>query len=165
MTSTETPIPPAADLRGLLDAELSLRSRLGYVALLLTSAAMTAVVTSLWLTEPVLPGRTAVAFAVMTLIGLSWMAFSGWVLTRRRPILGRDRVVAGRLAVTFTSVFVVGALAAGYVSGGAAPYAALVMGLVLLAVAGVALVRARRNVARLTRRRDALERELGTAIG
>ena len=36
------------------------------------------------------------------------------------------------------------------------------MGLVLLAVAVAALVRARRNVARLTTRHEALERELGT---
>ena len=108
MTSTHFPTPPTADLRRLLDAELSLRSRLGYVALLLASAAMTAVIASLWLTEPTLPTRTAVAFAVLTLIGLSWIVFSGWVLTRRRPLFGRDGLVAGRMAVTFTAAFVVG---------------------------------------------------------
>ena len=164
MTSTHFPTPPTADLRRLLDAELSLRSRLGYVALLLASAAMTAVIMSLWLTEPTLPTRTAVAFAVLTLIGLSWIVFSGWVLTRRRPLFGRDGLVAGRMAVTFTSAFVVGTLAVGYSSGGAAPYAAFAMGLVLLAVAVAALVRARHNVARLTTRREALERELGTQM-
>ena len=163
MTSTHFPTPPTADLRRLLDAELSLRSRLGYVALLLASAAMTAVIVSLWLTEPTLPTRTAVAFAVLTLIGLSWIVFSVWVLTRR-PLFGRDCLVAGRMAVTFTSAFVVGTLAVGYSSGGAAPYAAFAMGLVLLAVAVVALVRARRNVTRLTTRREALERELGTQM-
>ena len=66
------------------------------------------------------------------------------------------------MAVTFTSAFAVGSLAVGYLSGGAAPYAAFAMALVLLAVAVSALVRARRDVARLTARREALERELGT---
>ena len=47
MTSTHFPTPPTADVRRLLDTELSLRSRLGYVALLLASAAMTAVIVSL----------------------------------------------------------------------------------------------------------------------
>ena len=37
MISTHFPTPPTADSRRLLDAELSLRSRLGYVALLLAS--------------------------------------------------------------------------------------------------------------------------------
>ena len=161
MTSTHFPLPPTADLRRLLDAELSLRSRLGYVGLLLSSAAMTAVILSLWLTEPTLPVRTAVAFAVLTVIGLAWVVFAGWVLTRRRPLFGRDRLVAGWMAVTFTSAFAVGTLAVGYLSGGAAPYAASAMALVLLAVAVAALVRARRNIARLTARREALERELG----
>ena len=58
------------------------------VALLLVAAAMTAVVASLWLTEPTLPTRTAVACGVMTLMGLSWMVSSGWVLTTRRPLFG-----------------------------------------------------------------------------
>ena len=164
MTSPHLSTPPTADLRRLLDRELSLRSRLSYVGLLLASAAMTTVITSLWLTEPALPTRTAVAFAVMTLIGLSWMVFSGWVLTRRRPLFGRDGLIAGRMAVIFTSVLVAGTLAVGYSSGGVAPYAAFAMGLVLLALAMVALARARRNVALLTKRREALEREIGTEV-
>jgi hypothetical protein len=164
MTSTHISSPPTAEFRRLLDAELSLRSRIGHVVLLLAAAAMTVVVASLWLTEPALPTRTTAAFAVMTLIGLSWMAFSGWVLTRRRPLFGRDGLVAGRMAVTFTSAFAGGALAVGYSSGGAAPYAAAALGLVLVAAAGALLVQARRHVARLTTRREALERELGTEV-
>ena len=164
MTSPHISGPPVAELHRLLSAELSLRSRIGHVALLLASAGMTVVVASLWLTEPALPTRTAVAFAVMTLMGLSWMAFSGWVLTRRRPLFGRDGLVAGRMALTFTSTFAVGALAVGYSSGEPAPYAAAAMGLGLIAAAVALLVRARRNVARLTGRREALERELGTAV-
>ena len=161
MTSTHISGPPTGELRRLLDAELSLRSRIGHVALFLASAAMTVVVTSLWLTEPALPRRAAAAFAVMTLIGVSWMVFSAWVLTRRRPLFGRDGLVAGRMAVTFASTFAGGALAVGYSNGGPAPFAAAAMGVVLMAASVAMLVRARRHVARLTRRREALERELG----
>ena len=56
-------LPPksAAALQRLLDTELSLPSRLGYVALLLVALTMTAVITALWATEPVAaaarPGR------------------------------------------------------------------------------------------------------------
>jgi hypothetical protein len=162
MNTTRTPDPPTAELRRLLEAELSPRSRIGHVALLLASAAMTVVVAALWLTEPALPRRTAVAFAAMTLIGLSWIAFSGWALIRRRPLFGRDSLVAGRMATIFTSTFTSGALAVGYSNGGSTPFAAAAMGLVLVAAAVALLVRSRRHVARLTLRREALERELGT---
>jgi hypothetical protein len=70
-------------MRHLLDAELSGRSRIAYVALLLASSAMTIVVASLWLTEPSLPSRTQAAFLLMTVIGLSWVSLFVWVLTIR----------------------------------------------------------------------------------
>ncbi len=160
MTSTHPSTAPM-ELRRLLDRELSRPSRLGHVLLLLASLAMTVVVASLWWSEPVLPTRTAAAFAVMTLIGLSWAVFAGWVLTTRRVLLGQDGVLAGRMAVLFTTAFVIGALMVGYMNGGAAPYAAAVMGLGLLAAAIAILIRAQRRVVRLTARREALERELG----
>lgn len=160
MTSTHPSTAPM-DLRPLLDKELSRPSRLGHVLLLLASSAMTVVVTSLWWSEPELPARTEVAFAVMTLIGLSWAAFAGWVLTTRRPLLGQDGVLAGRMAVVFTTTFVAGALMVGYMDGGTAPYAAAVMGLALLAAAIALLIRAQRRVVRLAARRETLERDLG----
>jgi hypothetical protein len=149
------------DLRPLLDRELSQPSRVGHLILLLASLTMTVAVASLWWTEPALPARTEVAFAVMTLIGLSWAVFAGWVLTTRRVLLGQDSVLAGRMAVVFTTTFVAGALTLGYVNGGRAPYSAAVMGLGLLAAAVALLIRARRRVVVLTARREALERELG----
>ena len=161
MTSTHPAPPPTADLRRLLDAELSRPSRLGYAALLLASTAMTIAIASLWLTEPMLVRRAQLAFAVMTAIGLSWMVFAGWVLTSRRVLYGRDSLVAARMAVTFTTVFAAGALAVGYTTGAAAGYAAAAMGVVLIAFAVSMLVRAQREVARLAGRREALERELG----
>lgn len=149
------------DLRRLADAELTLPPRLGYVALMLFALSMTAVVTALWITEPVLPMRTRMAFAVLSLLGISWAIFAAWVLTRRRALLAHHRIVAGRMAVAFTTVFLLGALAAGVATGRSAPYAAAAMGVVLLAGAIFMLARARRLSARLTERRDALQRELG----
>ena len=69
MTATNPSPPSTVDLRRLLDRELSQASRLGYVALLLASLTMTVIVSSLWLTEPVLATRTQVAFALMISIG------------------------------------------------------------------------------------------------
>jgi hypothetical protein len=160
MTSTHSS-PPLLDLPRLLDAELSRPSRFRHVALLLASITMAIIVASLWLTEPALPTRTQVAFGLMIVIGLSWAGFALWVLTARRPLLGRDSIVAGRMAALFTTMFIAGALTIGYVSGGTAPFAAAAMGLGLLAAAVALLVRAHRRVAGLTTRREALERELG----
>jgi hypothetical protein len=160
MTSTHSS-PPLLDLPRLLDAELSRTSRFMHVVLLVGALTMTVIVASLWLTEPSLPMRTQTAFGLVTLIGLSWAAFAIWVLTARRALLARDSIVAARMAVMFTTMFIVGALALGYVNGGTAPYAAVAMGLALLVAAVVLLVRARRRVAILTTRREALERQLG----
>jgi len=167
MTTTHTPSPgpastSAASAQRLADAELTLPSRLGHVTLLLAALMMTIVVASLWVTEPALPPRTRIAFAGMIVVGLAWITFALWVLTRRRVLLARHRVVAGRMAVIFTSVFVAGALAVGYTAGGAAPFAAAVTGVAMLAGAVVLLIRAQRTVARLSARREALERELGS---
>ena len=64
------------DVRKLAGGELSLKSRLGYVMLLLVSIGMTTVIISLWLTEPALPMRTQWAFGVISLIGASWVVLS-----------------------------------------------------------------------------------------
>jgi hypothetical protein len=118
----------------------------------------------LWLTEPSLPARTRIAFAVLILIGIFWFVFAGWVLTHRRILLARHRIVAGRMAVAFTAVFLLGALAVGYTTGGAAPYAAAALGGAMLAVAVFMLLRAHRALARLTERRDTLQHELRRTI-
>ena len=99
-------------IRELAQGELSVKARLGYVALLLAAAGMTAVIVSLWLTESALPVRTHLAFGVLSAIGLSWVALATWALTSRRILFARDRFIASRMAVTFTSVFAIGAVAA-----------------------------------------------------
>ena len=111
------------EVRQLADGELSLKARLGYVALLLVASGMTTVILSLWLTEAALPLRTQAAFGVMSLIGASWTAFSAWALATRRPLFARDRVIAGRMAVAFTALFLAGAIAAVIVANNTATVA------------------------------------------
>jgi hypothetical protein len=161
MTAHTPPPSLAGDLRALTASELSLPSRAGHVALLLSSAAMTTVVIALLLTEPALPLRATIGLSVGAAIGLSWVAFAAWVLARRRVLLGRHRIVAARMAVTFTSVFVAGALLIGYTTSNAAALGAAAFGVVMLAVAVGMLVKATRAFAELSKRRAVLERELG----
>jgi hypothetical protein len=155
--------PLAADaLRQLVESELSMKARVGHVALLLVSLLVTIGIVSLWWTEPRLPARTHVAFGVMTFIGLSWSAFAIRVLTGRRILFARHRVMAGQMAVTFTSVFVIGALTLGYVMSSTAAYLAAVLGAVMLAAAAFILMRAHRALTRLDQRRQTLERQTRT---
>jgi len=161
MTHHMPPSALAADLRRLTVLELSLPARLRYVALLLGAAAMTAIVSALLLTEPELPLRASIAFAVMAVIGLSWMAFAAWVLMHKRILLGQQRVVAGRMALVFCSVFIVGALLVGYATGNASASSAAGLGLVMLLVALTIFIRAKRSFAQLSKRREALEQQLG----
>jgi hypothetical protein len=156
------PDPPAtAALHRLVAAELSLPSRLGYVALLLAAAMMTTVVGALWITEPMLRLRTQLAFAVMIAIGLSWTVFAIWALRNRRPLFARQAIVAGRMALTFTSLFLIGAVVAARMAGGAAAYLAAAVGVIMVVAAAGLLWRAHRRSRRLLDRRAALERELG----
>ncbi|MEO6276856.1 hypothetical protein [Roseateles sp.] len=144
----------------LLDQELSTRSRVGHVLLLLAASTMSAVVGSLWATEPALPPRTAAAFAVMTGMGLCWVAYAAWVLTSRRVLLGWQRVVAARLAALFSAVALAGALAVAMLAGIPAAWPAALVFAAMLALAVVALVRAQRQYGLLCRRRAELAQRL-----
>ena len=93
-----------------LDAPLSLRRRVGYLAVGLAGATGSALIGLLWATEPGLPARTQVAFAGLVAIGLCWAAFGGWAVTRRAPLFAGDRVVAGWLGVGAWLAFTAGAL-------------------------------------------------------
>jgi hypothetical protein len=146
--------------RALVRAESSLKARLGYVGLLLLSAGMTAVVISLWLTEPSLPRRTQFAFGTMSFIGASWCAFAWWALRARRPLFARDRVIAGGMGVSFTAFFTMTALVAAAFSGSPAAYGAFGTGVVMLVAAIAVFTQARRRHAALAARRLELERSL-----
>jgi hypothetical protein len=161
MTVHTPPSALVADLRRLTTSELSLPSRMGYVALLLAASAMTAVVTALLITEPSLPLRASIALAVLAVIGASWIGFAAWVLSHTRVLLGRHRVVAARMAVAFSGVFCLGAVAVGYATSSRSAFAAAAMGVVMIAIGSGMLIRARRHVEQLSTRRDELERQLG----
>jgi hypothetical protein len=146
-----------AAVQRIADAELSPRSRIAHGALLLAAAAMTTVIVSLGLTEPNPPLRTSIAFAVLATIGAGWAGYAIWVLTQRRVLFARQRVVAGWLAVTFTSVFTVGAFSIGIAADMPAGMMSGVLGLVLVTASGLLLARARQRLAELTARLQQLE--------
>lgn len=156
------PLDPSvvASLERLARTELSFRTRLGHVLLALAASAMTIVIVSLWLTEPALPRRTTTAFGLLTVIGLGWVAYSVWVLSARRVMLARQRVVAGRLAAAFATAFATGCVLLALTTKEPAAWPAAAMSLVLLTVALVLWRRARAAWVTLLARRDALERTL-----
>ena len=159
-TQNESMAESMTMVQKLARGELSVKARLGYVALLLVSSAMTVGLLSLWLTEAFLPLRTHLAFGAMVLIGTAWAALSTWALTTRRVLFARDRLIAGRMSVAFTALFLAGAIAAVFMTGEAAAIGAAATGAVMFAIALRVLSGARRRFAELAARRDALEREL-----
>jgi hypothetical protein len=155
------PMPPptlAADLSRLTARELSLPSRLRYLALLLSSSVMTTIALALLITESGLPTRTFAALGAVAAIGGVWVAFSIWVLTYRRPLMGRHRIIAARLAVVFCAGFLCGCVWVGLSIGAPAAFGAAALASGMLAIAIGGLVRANRQLARLVRRRDELVR-------
>jgi hypothetical protein len=145
-------------VRQLASSELSLRARLGYVALMLVSLGVTTVIVSLWATEPRLPVRGQVAFCAMSLIGACWAVLSIWALATRRPLFARDRVIAGGMAVAFTSLLLAATFAAAVVIGTEAAYAAMALAAMMLTMAIKVNARARRRFAELAARRAELTR-------
>ncbi|WP_343518558.1 hypothetical protein [Sphingomonas sp.] len=144
-------------VRRLADAQLAPASRIAHGALLAAALAMTVVIASLGLTEPDLPPRAGLAFAVLAAIGAGWTGYAAWVLTQRRVLYVRQRIVAGWLAVTFTSIFTLGAFAFGVAAAQPAGLVAGGLGLMLMAAALLLLARARRRLAALTARLRQLE--------
>ena len=170
---TTTPFPPsfhvgAAQRRVAL--ELSQGSRPQTLLLLLGSTMATVLVASLWLTEKGLPPRTQVAFGLLTVLGLAWSCFFGWVLTRRQLLFAYHRVVAGRLAMLASSLFTGGALLLAVLFPELRATALLAAGLGagMVLAAGALYTAARRRHADLLQMRSWLEAQLGntgTAVG
>lgn len=158
-TLAETSPLDADALLRWAQSELSMKARVGYVALLLTSLLFSVGLTALWWTEPTLPMHTHLAFGAMTLIALAWTIFALRVLAGPRVMFVHHRIVAGRMAVVFTSLFVAGAVSVGLLTANPAAYLAAVFGLVLVAVAVLVLDQARRAFAELDQRRQALEHD------
>ena len=143
--------------RQIAEAELSLWPRVAHGAVLMAALVMTIIVAALWLTEPDLPLRTRAALAVLAVIGATWISYASWVLTQRRVLFARQRVVGGWLALAFTSLFTAGAFAMGILAEAAAGLAAGGLGLGLVAISALLLARARRRLSGLLDRRHALE--------
>ncbi|MFI9332797.1 transmembrane transport protein [Kitasatospora sp. NPDC052868] len=146
------------ELERALEAEVSLRSRMRHVAVGLGGCCSAALVTVLWVTEPhPLPARTQAAFAGLIAVGLAWAAFTGWVLSRRRPLFARDQVLGARLALAVSAgTCAVGTTLAATRGTTAETLATALAGGVLIAVAGLLLARAHARRRALLRLRDTL---------
>ncbi|NUR87394.1 MAG: hypothetical protein HOY71_25215, partial [Nonomuraea sp.] len=132
---TDEPRMTADELLERLEPALSPWRRVRALTALLTGISGTIFVSALWWTEPgPLPGRTHLAFAVLTAFCLAWACYGGWLSTRRTPLFATDRVIAGwiALAAALATTALLAAVAAG----------ALVLGLTFVAVAAVLTVRA-----------------------
>lgn len=153
----DEPTLSADQIRKLVHKETSMRSRLIQTSFLLLNLTALTLLCSLWWTEPALPARTHAAFAVLALIVLGWVLFFGWVLTRRRPLYGLDRVIAARMALGFTTLSLVGTTAVAATRGSTpAVIAAALSGTLLVACAAAMYARARSTRRELLRRRDEL---------
>lgn len=154
--ATDRAVP--VELERALAAEVSLRSRMRHVAVGLAGGCGAALLTVLWVTEPhPLPARTQAAFAALIAVGLAWAAFAGWVLTRRRPLFARDRVLGARLALAVSLATGAAGTAVAAARGTTAELLATALtGGVLVAAAGLLLARAHARRAALLRLRDTL---------
>ena len=161
-TEDATPMPPTLGseaTRQWVRSELSMRSRLSYVLLLLLASGGLVVVGSLWLTEPSLPLRTQIAFGGLCGICLAWVCFCGWVLTRRKVLYAKHQIVSARMAVAFCVLFILGSLAVGFSQQNPGGYLAAAVGVGWLGLAIVLLVWAERRHAALLDLRRTLETE------
>ncbi|MEV6209380.1 transmembrane transport protein [Kitasatospora sp. NPDC051914] len=151
-----------AELERALAAEVSLRSRMRYVAVGLAGGCAAVLVAVLWATEPrPLPPRTQAVFAGLIAVGLAWAAFAGWVLSRRRPLYARDQVLGARLALAASTVTgTVGTALAAARGTVTATLTAALVGTVLVATAGLLLARAQSRRRELLRLRDVLQRNV-----
>jgi len=162
---SDIPIVAAADIQRMLRAELSLKTRMMYLAGLLAAGTFAAALLSLWFTEPHLPLRTHIAFGILVVINLAWTFFCGWALTRKKVLYARQGVIAGRLAALWSAVFMCGALIAGYTSGHLrGGMMAAASGFVFLAFALVVLRRALARHQELLRLRHSLDLDLETNL-
>jgi hypothetical protein len=143
------------DMIDRLSGPLSLRRRIVTVVAALGGLVMAVLVGLLWATEPDLPPRTRVAFGAIVVVGLAWVAYGGWVLTRRTPLFALDRVIAAWLGLVACGLLTVPVAVVTIVTDRVEPVAVAVVA-VLLAVAGVNLVRARARRAALLRRKREL---------
>ena len=152
------------ELLALADRELSRASRLGRVMLVLVSTMMCGVIGLLGVTEPSLPSGARIAFAVIGAIGVFSSVFALRALSNRRAMLAWHGVIAGRMAVAFAAMIVLGTSIIGLVKGIPAAFGVAGFGVILLCGAIALLRQENMKFAALTARRHALEQQL-KAVG
>ena len=103
-TYIETP-PSTENVLALVRGELSARRRWFYRGVLLAASIGVAVIVSLWTTEPrPLPVRLHVAFAGLSVIGVSWIGVLSWILSRRYCPTAIDRIATAWVATGACSI-------------------------------------------------------------
>lgn len=147
--------------RRLVAAELAPPSRIAHGALLVVASAMTIVILSLLVTEPALPARTLAAFVGLATIGAAWSAYAAWALARRHVLYGRQRVVAGWIALAAATIFSLGGLAIGIWAAQPAGLVAGMSGIPFVVGAALMLAKAHRSVSLLTGRLRMIEAQAG----
>ncbi|MER6945913.1 hypothetical protein ABT294_17960 [Nonomuraea sp. NPDC000554] len=148
----EEPRLSAREMIERLEPSLSLSRRVRAVAALVAGLAGTVFVAALWWSEPgPLPGRTHLAFGLLTVFCLAWAGYGGWLLTRRVPLFATDRVIAAWIAVT-ASVATTATLGAVSVQRGTGLGVPLAVGGLFVAAALALAVRAHARQAALLRR-------------
>lgn len=156
----EHPTELEATLMRLTDETLSTPQRYGHMLLVLFASTMAALTLGLLVTERWLPGRTVASLAVLCCFSIAWAVFGVGVLRNRLPRLADREVVGARMALGFSLVFTAGAAFIGAQNGSRSLTGLTMMSLVMVAFAGVLLVRAHRRRAHLRALRAALERSL-----
>jgi len=162
MTQTHSSGLTVEQAQELIRREISTPTRVRYLMFLMIALLGVGLISTLWLTEPMpLPFRTQAAFGGLVLINLAWSAFFGWVLMQRKVLYAVHSVVAGWMAVVFSSTFIVAGLTIGLVRMNIAALAAVgVVGAIQLMAAILMLQRARHRRRGLLGRRDELSRAL-----
>ena len=112
----DEPTAPNA-IMALATAQLSFRTKVGHLILLIVAIAAVVALASLLLTERELPERTFVALSALLNLNLIWAGYASWVLSTRRTLLSNHRVIAGRIAVAASAMFTLGAAFLGLVAG------------------------------------------------
>ncbi len=157
---------PVFDLeraRRLVADQLDPRSRVLYTLLFCVSVLFTVAIGSLLVTEHGLPLRTRLAFLALVGIGSAWTAFAAWVLSRRRPLLARHRIVSGRLALGGTAMFTLAAIGMAVANPALqdGAWTAAGLGSCLMLIARLYLRQAHRRHQELLELRSRLEAQLG----
>jgi hypothetical protein len=148
------------ELTRVTEQELTRNEKYGHLVLALVAGVFGAGLAMLIATEPGLPTRTVLAFAVLFVISLSWVAYSLGVLMRRRPLLANREIVAGRMSLLFSALFTIGAMLVGITVSHNPFTGAVGWGLIFMAFALALLIRAHIRRASLQKLRARLEAEL-----